>query len=191
MPMKILLAILIILLQAVEFRDLKSRDGVQVAENRFTGESFIRTKPAGFTGSTGKGNVFDPRANSAEMTFIAGRVSKSKDIVVMVIPQATTKLSRFIGSNDRTRFYIQSDAHLFAIVDGERFDFGAVYKSADLDVFGQYDGAGLWLVPFDSFKKLANADKLEMAVGVIELHLTRQIRNRLQNLALAVQDLNP
>lgn len=189
--MKILFAILIILLQAVEFRDLKGRDDIQIAENRFTGDSFIRTKPAGFTGSTGKGTIFEPRANSAEMTFIAGRVSKSKDIVVMVIPQATTNLSRFVGRSDRTRFYIQGDAHLFAIANGERFDFGAVYKSADLDVFGRYDGAGLWLVPFDTFKKLAHADKLEMAVGIIELHLTRQIRNRLRNLVLAAQDLNP
>ena len=74
---------------------------------------------------------------------------------------------------------------LYAIADGERFDFGEGHY--DGDVSGSYWGVGVsetlgFVIPVASFEKLGKADNVELRIGDFELKLKDEHKEAFRDL---------
>lgn len=180
--------------QTMQFEDVPGKSGLQTGYNRFTDQTVIATKREVVSGITGKKSLLDPSANSRSMEIFAAVMFKGRkpespinEIILGILPEATTKGGRFTQGMERGPLYVAPDAAVIVIADGERFELGRVTKADGLDAFGHYNGAAFVSIPLATFQKIANAKKLEMAAGSIEIRLYKRIQERFQALAAEVQ----
>lgn len=175
--------------QTVEFRDVPGCDGVQGGYNRFSDTSTLATKRSVVSGVVGKKSVLDPNVNSRSME-IAFAVSWKGDkqpaeiseVILLIFPEPSTKTGAWIASLEGRRLYIEPEARLVAIADGERIDLGPAIKPGGLTPFGNYNGAVGTVIPLAKFRRLIEAKKLELAAGSIEINLHKQPIERARRL---------
>lgn len=188
--------------QTTQFQDVPNRSGLQIAYNRFTDTSFLMTKRQPADGVAGKGSFLNPRANIRTVEIAAAVAFKGQrpaepltEILFAVMPDATTKFGSMSQSLERQggkgQLYFQPDAEIIALADGERLPLGKIAKTGSLDAFGRYNGSAFAAIPLDSFRKMTAAKKLEMAVGGIELKLTKKHQERLQTLMAEIDARQP
>jgi hypothetical protein len=179
--------------QATKWQDVPNRKGIQAGYNKYEDRTTVMTDRIVVKGSVGKGNLLDPSANERTMEMVAGFVhngqkmsSLAEEIMIAIMPEASTKFGKFFQSlekeGDKGTFYISPDSKVIILADGGRFDLGTVSKSGTLNVWGDYKGTAYVSMPVESFRKIAAAKKVEMAVGNIEIKLLKRDVERLHSL---------
>jgi hypothetical protein len=106
------------------------------------------------------------------------------EIVLVISPSAGTAGGSFIQKWDQRKWYIGPDSEFNVIVDGERIPFGRVQKTFAFDVGGNYDDNAYIVIPIQKFRRMADANKLEMAVGPIEIQSVDKFQGRMKELLL-------
>lgn len=166
--------------QTLKFRDVPGRSGVESAYDKFNDRTILSTKRDLVTAIFGKSSVLNPGANERKVEVVAGfvhngqKLDKAPGTIFLVVnPNLTTGLGQFVADMDRQAgmrpLYFPPDAELIAIVDGERLALGKVEKSGQLTILGRYDGAAYIEIPLASFRRVATAKKIELALGGVEL----------------------
>jgi hypothetical protein len=182
--------------QATTFRDAPNRKTIVVGYNRFTDRTIVMTKRQVVSGVAGKRNLLDPNASRRIMEIAAffsytGQPSAATigDVILVISPTAGTARGAFVQKLDERKWYIGPDSACNVIADGERFPFGQVQKSFSYDVGGNYDDSAYVVIPVEKFRAMADAKRLEMAVGPLEVKNLDKFQGRMKELLLELDSL--
>lgn len=172
--------------QTLRFHDVPGRSGVETAYDRFHDRTILSTKrelvTAQFSTKT-DGDGRRPVEISAGIVHAGQKLDKVPATVYLVVnPNLTTGRGRFVEEMqqqaDREPLYFAPEAPLVAILDGERLPLGQAEKSGAPTMLGRYDGAAYLEIPLASFRRLAAAREVEIALGSAELMIPAKVRRQ-------------
>jgi hypothetical protein len=182
--------------QATTFKDAPNRKNIVIGYNRFTDRTIVITKRQVVSGVAGKRSLLDPGASRRIMEIAAfysytGKPSAAtiSEVVLVISPSAGTAGGSFIQKLDQRKWYIGADSEFNVIVDGERIPFGQIQKTFSYDVGGNYDDNAYVVIPLQKFRSMADAKKLEMAVGPIEIQNVDKFQGRMKELLFELDSI--
>jgi hypothetical protein len=116
-------------------------------------------------------------------------VATISDVILVISPTSRTTRGALLQKLDERKWHIPPESEFNVIVDGERYPFGQVQKTFSYDVGGNYDDNAYVLIPVEKFRAMANAKKLDMAVGPIEIKNLDKFQGRMKELLLELNSL--
>lgn len=162
--------------QVSQFKDVPGRKDVMIAYNRFKDETTVLTKRHVVGARVGR--VDQVIELSAGYVFSGQTIHQPvTEIALAIMPDAQTLLGDFtqrLRSNNRyikAKLNIPLDSEVIFIVDGVRMRLGKVSKPFSQNATGDFDDNAYLIMPVADFRRIASAQRVEVAVGNIELYL--------------------